>query len=344
MSNPIRYDPLLVRAVSAELRAALQGRSVQPQPVFDRDISCALAVEGGETLRFDLHPRRGWITLGSTKVREYESPQDDPDLSARVVRVSAPADERLLRIDLHEGGRFRGGKRSLVVELHTNQWNVLLIDSEDRRIVSALRARDAGGRSLKPGAFYQPPAPARRILPDRPRDVLWTAWLDALAHYPPAERPRELVRRFAYASPLNAAALLGPAALMEGDAPLEDAFERWWEVADGDDAGAFILRNKAGPQPYPIALEGVESVDVDLVAGGLEREHAHHRVGVVALVEIDVAGLQARLRVGTLGRLLDCERRQQSLHRDEAVSGFLGDLLDCHSVNTTARKKCFRGL
>lgn len=260
MSNPIRYDPLLVRAVTAELRAALQGRSVQPQPVFDRDISCALAVEGGETLRFDLHPRRGWITLGSTKVREYESTQDDPDLSARVVRVSAPADERLLRIDLHEGGRFRGGKRSLVVELHTNQWNVLLIDTEDRRIVSALRARDAGGRSLKPGAFYQPPAPARRILPNRPRDVLWEAWTSALAPLPPADRPRELVRRFAYASPLNAAALLGPAASVDGDAALEDAFERWWEVADGDDAGAFILRTKAGPQPYPMALDGVESV------------------------------------------------------------------------------------
>lgn len=281
MSNPIRYDPLLVRAVSAELRAALQGRSVQPQPVFDRDISCALAVEGGETLRFDLHPRRGWITLGSTKVREYESTQDEPDLSARVVRVGAPADERLLRIDLHEGGRFRGGKRSLVVELHTNQWNVLLIDSEDRRIVSALRARDAGGRSLKPGAFYQPPAPARRILPDRPRDVLWEAWTSSLAPLPPADRPRELVRRFAYASPLNAAALLGPAALVDGDAALEDAFERWWEVADGDDAGAFILRTKAGPQPYPIALDGVESVRAESILSAME--------GIAAAAPADVA-------------------------------------------------------
>ncbi|HEX6370976.1 MAG TPA: NFACT family protein [Longimicrobium sp.] len=273
MSNPIRYDPLLVRAVAAELRAALQGRSVQPQPVFDRDISCALAVEGGGTLRFDLHPRRGWITLGSTKVREYESTKgrdDEPDLSARVVRVGAPADERLLRIDLHEGGRFRGGKRSLVVELHTNQWNVLLIDSEDRRIVSALRARDAGGRTLKPGALYQPPAPARRILPDRPRDVLWEAWTSALASLPPAERPRELVRRFAYASPLNAAALLGPAASVDGDAALEDAFERWWEVADGDDAGAFILQTKAGPQPYPMALDGVESVRAPSLLAAME--------------------------------------------------------------------------
>jgi predicted ribosome quality control (RQC) complex YloA/Tae2 family protein len=272
VSNPIRYDPLLVRAVAAELRAALHGRSVQPQPVFDRDISCALALDGGETLRFDLHPRRGWIRL-SAKVRACESARvgdDAPELSARVLRVGAPPDERLLRIDLHEGGRFRGGKRSLVVELHTNQWNVLLIDSEDRRIVSALRARDAGGRTLKPGAIYQPPAPARRILPDRPRDVLWEAWTSALAPLPAAERPRELVRRFAYASPLNAAALLGPAASVEGDAALEDAFERWWEVADGDDAGAFILQTKAGPQPYPLALDGVESVRAESLLAAME--------------------------------------------------------------------------
>ena len=273
MSNPIRYDPLLVRAVSAELRAALQGRSVQPQPVFNRDLSCTLAMDHGQALRLDLHPRRGWIRVLSAKVRECESAKvgdDDPELSARVLRVSAPPDERLLRIDLHEGGRFRGGKRSLVIELHTNQWNVLLVDSEDRRIVSALRARDAGGRSLKPGALYQPPAPAGRVLPDRSRDALWDAWTSALAPLPPAERPRELVRRFAYASPLNAAALLGPAALGDDAAALEEAFERWWEVADGDDAGAFILRTKAGPQPYPMALAGVESVRAESLLAAME--------------------------------------------------------------------------
>jgi predicted ribosome quality control (RQC) complex YloA/Tae2 family protein len=273
VSNPIRYDPLLVRAVAAELRAALPGRSVQPQPVFDRDLSCTLPLDRGEVLRFDLHPRRGWITLASAKVREGESAKardDDPDLSARVLRVSAPADERLLRIDLHEGGRFRGGKRSLVIELHTNQWNALLIDSEDRRIVSALRARDAGGRSLRPGAIYHPPAPARRILPDRPRDELWAAWTAALAPLPPAERPRELVRRFAYASPLNAAALLGPAALGEDGDALEAAFERWWAMADGDDAGALILRTKAGPQPYPVALDGVESAPAPSLLAAME--------------------------------------------------------------------------
>jgi predicted ribosome quality control (RQC) complex YloA/Tae2 family protein len=316
VSNPIRYDPLLVRAVSAELRAALQGRSVQPQPVFDRDISCALALEGGQTLRFDLHPRRGWITLSSAKVRESESAKvEDPDLSARVLRVSAPADERLLRIDLHEGGRFRGGKRSLVVELHTNQWNVLLIDSEDRRIVSALRARDAGGRSLKPGAFYQPPAPARRILPDRPRDVLWTAWLDALAHYPPAERPRELVRRFAYASPLNAAALLGAAATVDGDAALEEAFERWWEVADGDDAGAFILKTKAGPQPYPMALDGVESRRAESILAAMET------IAAAAPAEVEEEKSGPDLLAPARRKVAGAEKRIERLREEMAAVG-----------------------
>ncbi|WP_420125762.1 NFACT RNA binding domain-containing protein [Longimicrobium sp.] len=318
MSNPIRYDPLLVRAVSAELRAALQGRSVQPQPVFDRDISCALALEGGLTLRFDLHPRRGWITLASTKVREYESTKvrdDDPDLSARVVRVSAPVDERLLRIDLHEGGRFRGGKRSLVVELHTNQWNVLLIDSENRRIVSALRARDAGGRSLKPGAFYHPPAPARRILPDRPRDELWQAWISALGPLPPADRPRELVRRFAYASPLNAAALLDRAAQIDDTALLEVAFERWWEVADGDDAGAFILQTKAGPQPYPMALDGVESVRAPSILAAMET------IAAAAPAEVEEEKAGPDLLAPARRKVAGAEKRIERLREEMAGVG-----------------------
>ncbi|HEU4454558.1 MAG TPA: NFACT family protein, partial [Longimicrobium sp.] len=309
-------------------------RSVQPQPVFDRDISCALALEGGRTLRFDLHPRRGWITLGSTKVREYEGTKvrdDDPDLSARVLRVSAPADERLLRIDLHEGGRFRGGKRSLVVELHTNQWNVLLIDSEDRRIVSALRAREAGGRTLKPGAFYQPPEPARRILPDRPRDELWAAWTSALAPLPPAERPRELVRRFAYASPLNAAMLLDGAARVDDAALLEAAFERWWEVADGDDAGAYILRTKSGLQPYPMVLEGTESTRAASLLAAMETiaEAAPALAEEAAQTGPDLLG-QARRRVASAEKRIERLREELGGVGEADRLRAKGDLLLAH--------------
>ena len=89
MSNLIRYDPLLVRALAGELRAALQGRQAQPQPVFDADLSCTLPLDRGQALRMDLHPRRGWIRLVADD--EAARVREDLDLSARVVRVSAPA-------------------------------------------------------------------------------------------------------------------------------------------------------------------------------------------------------------------------------------------------------------
>src|SRR6185369_6125290 len=93
--------------------------------------------------------------------RAPEVADRNPD--ARIGRVHAPDDERLLRIDLHEGNRFRGGTRSLVIELHTNQWNALLVDAADRRIVSLLRTREAGGRVLRAGEVYHPPQPQRRF-------------------------------------------------------------------------------------------------------------------------------------------------------------------------------------
>lgn len=327
MSNSIRYDPLLVRALSGELRAALQGRQAHPQPVFDADLSCTLPLDRGEALRIDLHPRRGWMRL----VRGYEGTKvrEDLDFSARVVRVSAPADERLLRIDLHEGSRFKGGKRSLVIELHTNQWNALLVDAEDRRIVSVLRARDAGGRSLRPGAVYRPPEPAKRTLPDRPHDDLQRAWMRYVGALPPAERARELVRRFAYTSPLNAASLLGPAGTRDGEEVLAAAFERWWALADGDPDGAFLLHAAHAPQPYPIALDGVSYQPMDSLLAAMEAAAS----AAPAEAAEDVAGeLLKRAR----GRLTGAERRIGSLTAELAKVGEAerlraqGDLLLAH--------------
>ena len=327
MSNSIRYDPLLVRALSGELRAALQGRQAHPQPVFEADLSCTLPLDRGQALRLDLHPQRGWIRIvpddGSASVRE------DQDLSARLVRVSAPADERLLRLDLHEGGRFRGGRRSLIVELHTNQWNVLLVDAEDRRIVSVLRARDAGGRTLRPGAVYRPPEPAKRTLPDRPRDELLKAWMSRLGPLPPADRSRELVRRFAYASPLNAASLLGPAGTRGGDDALTAAFDRWWALADGDPEGAFLLHTPHGPQPYPIPLDGVSYGAMDSLLGAME---AAASAAPAETAEDPAGALLARAR----RRLAGAERRIGSLSAELARVGEAdrlraqGDLLLAH--------------
>jgi predicted ribosome quality control (RQC) complex YloA/Tae2 family protein len=173
------------------------------------------------------------------------------------VRVAAAPDERLLRIELQEGNRFRGGARSLFFELHTNQWNALLVDGADRRIVSVLRAREAGGRRLHAGEEYAPPAPQSRLSArTTERDRLRVEWHLRLAFATPDQRRGELLRGFADASPLNADAILGDAATSDDPAALDPAFERWWHVHAGD-TEPVLLDARWGKQPYPRRLDGI---------------------------------------------------------------------------------------
>ena len=335
MSNALRFDPALVRALAAELHARLAGRLAQPLPVFDSDVSATLFLDRGEALRFDLHPSRGWIRVVSAKMREGESAKAasaDAPPTARVVRVSAPADERLLRIELREGNRFRGGSRSLVVELHTNQWNALVVDTDDRRIVSVLRARDAGGRALHPGAVYRPPEPQRRLGADAPdREALSAEWTARLGRLPPPERKGELLRSFAYASPLNAAALLGGAALVEGEAELARAFERWWEVVTRVDPEPVLLDTTRGRQPYPLPLPGFVATRfdsildaMDAVAAAAEADEESGESGAAELLERARKRLEAmRRRVGSL------QTEFERIGEADRLRG-LGDLILAH--------------
>ena len=274
MSNALRFDPPLVRALAAELSAALSGRPAHPLPVFDRDLSATLPLGGGEALRFDLHPSRGWVRvapLAECVSAEVLASLEGGPPPARIVRVTAPADERLLKIDLREGNRFRGGARSLIVELHTNQWNALVVDSDDRRIVSLLRARDAGGRSLRSGAVYEPPAPQRRLGADHPhRDDLFGDWRFYLGPLPPGDRRAELLRSFAYTSPVNASAILGSAGVVDAEAELEKAFERWWRVLTSVDAEPVLLDTPRGRQPYPLPLDGFASVPFESILRAMD--------------------------------------------------------------------------
>lgn len=255
MSKPVRFDPVLARALAAELSAVLAGRGAHPAPVFAADLSATLLLDRGEALRFDLHPARGWVRIVA---RPPALEGRTPD--ARIVRVHAPDDERLLRIELHEGNRFRGGARSLVVELHTNQWNALLVDGADRRIVSLLRTRDAGGRSLRAGEVYRPPDPQRRLgargVAEEDARARWIATLGPVA---PADRRGELLRSFAWTSPLDAAFILGEAATGDDPAALHAAFHRWWEIANGAPADPVLLEADSARQPYPLPLDGVPS-------------------------------------------------------------------------------------
>jgi len=249
----VRFDPVLIRALAAELGAALHGRMAHALPVFDRDLSATLLLDRGQALRFDLHPTRGWVRIAPRAPEMEARPAE-----ARIVRVAAPDDERLLRIDLHEGNRFKGGTRALVLELHTNQWNALLVDTADRRIVSLLRTREAGGRVLRSGEVYRPPEPQRRYGRDSvPIDDARAEWMARLGPVASADRRHELLRHFAGTSPINAAALLGTAAATDGEDALAAAFERWWAMRHRADPEPVLLVTKGGLQPYPIPLDGV---------------------------------------------------------------------------------------
>ena len=120
MSNAVRYDPLLVRYLSEELNERLQGRLCTAAPSFAPDLSVTLSLDRREQLRLDLHPSRGWFRILPT------TDDDELELDAVCMRIRAPADERLIEIQLHDNGRFRSQERTLILELQTNQWNAIL--------------------------------------------------------------------------------------------------------------------------------------------------------------------------------------------------------------------------
>ncbi|HET7460084.1 MAG TPA: NFACT RNA binding domain-containing protein, partial [Longimicrobium sp.] len=309
MSNT-RFDPVLIRALAAELGAALHGRMAHALPVFDRDLSATLLLDRGQALRWDLHPTRGWVRIVARAPEMEARPAE-----ARIVRVAAPDDERLLRIDLHEGNRFKGGTRALVLELHTNQWNALLVDTADRRIVSLLRTREAGGRTLRSGEVYHPPEPQRRYGRESvPIDEARAVWLARLRPVPPEERRGELLRQFAGTSPINAAALLGSAASMEDADALDAAFERWWAVRHRAAAEPVLLVMKGGLQPYPFPLDGVSFRTADSLLDAFETVS---QAETVDATQRDVTALVNRAR----RRLESARRRIERLREEEAKVG-----------------------
>lgn len=326
MSNPIRYDPLLVAYLARELDGRLAGRRCRLLPSWDETRAATLPLEGGEALRLDLHPARGWIRL----VPADETAAAAAD--AEIVRVSAPPDERWLAIELRGGNRFRPARRRVVVELHTNQWNLVVVDAGDGRILALPRARSAGARVLRPGVVYVPPPPRPRLDPAGvEREAAWRAW-QALADVPPAERARALVRRFAYTGTLNALPLLGEAAAGNDTDALRAAFERWWTLASLPPPAPGLLRLPRGPHPYPLPLPGLGFEPAPGLLEAMQRAAEHDAPPAARADEPDARGwVEAAER-----RLRAAERKLQSLcrHLDQAGEAErarrYGDLLLAH--------------
>jgi predicted ribosome quality control (RQC) complex YloA/Tae2 family protein len=326
VSNPIRYDPVLVRALARELDERLRGRAARPSLSFAPDLSATLVLDAGEALRFDLHPSRGWTRI----VPAPEDADEEPD--ARVVAVSAPPDERVLFIDLADLASFGSARRRVVVELHTNQWNALVTAGEEERIISVLRGRDAGERTLRIGARYRPPPPSLRYgTGEETREDAWDAWRTLMGRVAPAERAKAAVRNFAWTSTLTAKAVLGAAALVEDGGELEAAFARWWALRTGEGEHPVLLEGKGGAQPFPAALPGIPSRPaaslleaMDAAAAAAPSEPAD-----------DQREAERRLRAAR-HRLAAAEGRVRSLYRELESAGEaermrrLGDTILAH--------------
>src|SRR5687768_2176669 len=131
------YDPLLVRYLASELDDRLRGRACAAALVFPGDRRALLPLDRREALLLDLHPSRGLVRIVPWEGEE--------ELEGECRGVSAPADERLLRLSLHLADRFRAEEREVVVELQSNQWNALLL-GDDGRILAVAWSRSAGAR------------------------------------------------------------------------------------------------------------------------------------------------------------------------------------------------------
>lgn len=240
----IRWDSLLARHVARELDETLTGARLRALRL-DGTLRDVALLFRQRTLLWRLHPERGWL-------RFTEALDPDPTdirLRGRVRRVSAPPDERIVRIELEpeRGGR---GPLHVVVELVGNQWNALVLEGPDEMIRHVLVRRDRP-RPQRVGTSYEPPTPTDRLGATKP--VAWEAWREELDEVPPPERPRALVRSFAWTGPLVAPTILGRAATEPGEAALRAAFDRWRELASGGGVAPVLLQADAA-QPYPVAL------------------------------------------------------------------------------------------
>jgi predicted ribosome quality control (RQC) complex YloA/Tae2 family protein len=321
VSNGIRYDSLLVRYLAAELDERLRGRVLRAVRL-DAESRAAALVFRRAVLYWDLDPAGGavrWV--------EGERPADaagvhviEPARGTTVARVTAPPDERVLRIELApptaEGDAAGAGRRAaslccVVVELMTNQWNAVALGA-DGRILAVLRPREAYGRVLRPGATYVEPQRSVRAGASVPLER--EEWRGLLGDVSPAERERVLLARVAYTSPLNARAILGAATSAEDGEALDAAYERYRAVASLPPADPHVLRLDGGAQPYPLPLPGVPAERFPSLLDAIVA--ASREAAPAAAVGVSRAALE-RLEA----RVAELERRAARLREEWERSG-----------------------
>jgi len=255
----VRYDPVLIAGLVEEIRARWVGRRMDGLRLDRRRreawLLTSASTTGEAAIGFLLHPELGFI-LG----REVAPPGVDAPgrtVGFRRLYLSAawsPEDERLLVLDLAGGLRDTRPELPpvyrLCVELHTNQWNAVLVRGRDDRIEEVLWPRVAGGRSLLPGATYARPESARSWA-EAPPDA--DDWRRLLGPVDPGRRRATLLDSVAWCSSINVDWILGEAAHGDGEDALAAALDRYLELRTRT-GKAWLNPRAATSQPYPVAL------------------------------------------------------------------------------------------
>lgn len=263
------WDSPLVAALAEELEARLRDARLRAHSFVWEERELVLWFRTG-VLRWKLHPRRGWLTLAPKEA----VPEGARPLSARVLGVHAPPDERRLEIRLlKDRGRVR--VVALAVELMTNQWNALLLEGEEKRIRHLLWTRHLEDRDLSVGQPYLPPEPSNRKGTGAP--LTREDWEARMRGSTEEEVGRTLLESVAFTSPVNLPYLLeplnreakAPAPGREEDRqgpgvressgpgpdPIQEVHARWARLRDARPREPCLLEIGGVKQPYPIVLK-----------------------------------------------------------------------------------------
>jgi hypothetical protein len=237
------WDAALVSALGKELLHRLQGSKLRAHEFRWEERELVLYFRGG-TLRWALHPGRGWVALDPA----VEPSQGARPLSAELVDIHAPPDERHLEMRFR---RSRGRVRlvRLVVELMTNQWNALLLEGEEGRIRHLLWTRNLEGRPLVVGRSYHPPEASSRHGIDPPLGL--PEWQAILEKEGEGEVRRSLLEEVAFTSSINIPALISPRDPAEGH-------RLWQALRSMETPSPCVLEIGRDKQPYPYVIKSFD--------------------------------------------------------------------------------------
>jgi predicted ribosome quality control (RQC) complex YloA/Tae2 family protein len=315
------WDSLLTAAVARELHGALAGDRLRAIHL-DHAGRSALLHFRRSTLVARLAPDDGRIVLG-----EVQDPLEEArPLAADVVEVEAPPDDRILLLRMR---RPRGRREPVLVvlELMTQQWNLVVARGPDLRVRHLFRERE-GARVLRTGHPYRPPPPSDRE--GRDGELSLERWRAILDPPPPGDRRGALLSGIAWTSPLNAPALLGEAARARGPEAQRDLDAGWelWNrlVERRRDPEPGLLHRKGERQPWVAPLpdrpwEPASTVLAAVAAAG-DPEAA---TGAPALPHAWIEALEKRVRAAR-GKARGLERELEKT-RDPERWRRRGDLL-----------------